>query len=106
MLDKRRTKLEHVKEYTSKIGADLRVRSAILDIVETNESQDAHNCACRDLRALFREFLGLPPERIAQILASDIAPSTPKTGGPPPTLIAEIYKSSNLICEHVSTLQT
>lgn len=97
--------MEHVKDYTSKIGAKLRLKGAILDLVATNESENANNSACKDLRDLFKEMQGLTAGHIAQILASEITPGGPKDDARAPTLVHEIYKSSQLICDQLFTLQ-
>lgn len=106
VMRKKRTTYDYVKEFTAKIDVNLRLKSAIMDLVETNKTKNANNSAAKDLRDFFNELKGLSTSQVLHLLTSNLSPdyATNRLQGFP-NLIKEVHTCCKLICEQISFLQ-
>lgn len=105
VMRKKRTTYDYVKEFTAKIDVNLRLKSAIMDLVETNKTKNANNSAAKDLRDFFNELKGLSTSQVLHLLTSNLSPdyATNRLQGFP-NLIKEVHTCCKLICEQISFL--
>jgi len=103
--ERHRTEIEHVRDLTDKIGAKLKLKNAILDLVTTAESDTENSSACKDLRDLLRELQRLPPTQLASVLSSKLSMSESLSSSKKHTLLQDMFTCSQQTCDQLFALQ-